>query len=46
MTLDIASQLGTYDLYHIDQSWVASTSEDVFDPREQYDAKPDLAMPN
>jgi multiple sugar transport system substrate-binding protein len=46
MTLDIASQLGTYDLYYIDQSWAASVSEDVFDPREQTAAKPDLAMPN
>jgi multiple sugar transport system substrate-binding protein len=46
LTLDIASQLGTYDLYYIDQSWAASVSRDVFDPREQYAAKPDLAMPN
>lgn len=45
LTLDIASQLGTYDLYYIDQSWAASVSEDVFDPREQTAAKPDLAMP-
>jgi len=46
MTLDIASQLGTYDLYYIDQSWAAFTARDVFDPREQTAAKPDLAMPN
>ena len=46
MTLDIASQLGTYDLYYIDQSWAASVSRDVFDPREQTAEKPDLAMPN
>lgn len=46
MTLDVASSLGTYDLYYIDQSWAASFSEDVFDPREQISAKPDLAMPN
>lgn len=46
LTLDIASQLGTYDLYYIDQSWAASVSRDVFDPREQLDAKPDLAMPD
>lgn len=46
MTLDIASQLGTYDLYYIDQSWAASVSRDVFDPREQTAAKPDLAMPD
>ena len=35
LTLDIASQLGTYDLYYIDQSWAAFTAQDVFDPREQ-----------
>lgn len=46
LTLDIASQLGTYDLYYIDQSWAAFTSRDVFDPREQLAAKPDLAMPD
>ncbi|MEM7047513.1 MAG: extracellular solute-binding protein [Pseudomonadota bacterium] len=46
MTLDIASGLGTYDLYYIDQSWAASVSRDVFDPREQIADKPDLAMPN
>lgn len=46
LTLDIASQLGTYDLYYIDQSWAASVSRDVFDPREQMSEKPDLAMPN
>lgn len=46
LTLDVASSLGTYDLYYIDQSWAASFSRDVFDPREQYAAKADLAMPN
>lgn len=46
LTLDVASSLGTYDLYYIDQSWAASFSRDVFDPREQYADKPDLAMPN
>ncbi len=46
LTLDIASQLGTYDLYYIDQSWAAFTSRDVFDPREQLADKPDLAMPD
>ena len=45
LTLDIASQLGTYDLYYIDQSWAASTYQDVFDPREQIADNPDLAMP-
>ena len=45
LTLDVASQLGSYDLYYIDQSWAASFSRDVYDPREQLEANPDLAMP-
>lgn len=45
LTLDVASSLGTYDLYYIDQSWAASFNQDVFDPREQLKNK-DLAMPN
>jgi multiple sugar transport system substrate-binding protein len=45
LTLDVASSLGTYDLYYIDQSWAASFSQDVFDPREQYE-NAELAMPN
>lgn len=46
LTLDVVSGLGTYDLYYLDQSWMASFSGDVIDPREKYAAKPDLAMPN
>ena len=46
LTLDVASGLGTYDLYYIDQSWMASFAGDVIDPREKYAADKDLAMPN
>lgn len=46
LTLDVASSLGTYDLYYIDQSWAASFAQDVFDPREQIEAKKDLAYPD
>ena len=46
LTLDVASGLGSYDLYYIDQSWMASFSGDVIDPREKYAANTDLAMPN
>ncbi len=46
LTLDVASSLGTYDLYYIDQSWAASFAQDVFDPREQYASNTALAMPN
>jgi len=46
LTLDVASGLGTYDLYYLDQSWMASFSGDVIDPREKYESTPDLAMPD
>lgn len=44
-TLDVQGQLGTYDLYYLDQSWMATFAPDMEDPRAYYDAKPDLAMP-
>ncbi|MEM0907338.1 MAG: extracellular solute-binding protein [Pseudomonadota bacterium] len=46
LTLDVASGLGTYDLYYLDQSWMAAFSGDVVDPREKYAANSELAMPN
>lgn len=46
LTLDVASGLGTYDLYYLDQSWMAAFSGDVIDPREKYESNADLAMPN
>ncbi|MFL5258246.1 MAG: ABC transporter substrate-binding protein [Hyphomicrobiales bacterium] len=45
-TQDVQGQLGTYDLYYLDQSWVASFSQDTVDPTQYYKDKPDLAMPN
>jgi hypothetical protein len=32
-TLDVQGQLGSYDLYYLDQSWVATFAQDTFDPR-------------
>lgn len=46
MTLDVASGLGTYDCYYIDQSWMASFSRDVLDPRETYQKNKALALPD
>jgi multiple sugar transport system substrate-binding protein len=46
LTLDVASSLGSYDVYYIDQSWAASFSRDVFDPREQFASNTALQMPN
>ena len=44
-TLDAQGQLGTYDLYYLDQAWAALFSPDTINPRELYDSKPELAMP-
>jgi multiple sugar transport system substrate-binding protein len=45
-TLDVQGQLGTYDLYYLDQSWMATFSQDTIDPREYYESNSELAMPN
>jgi multiple sugar transport system substrate-binding protein len=45
-TQDVQGQLGTYDLYYLDQAWHATFSPDTIDPVEYYKEKPDLAMPN
>ena len=37
-TLDAQGQLGTYDLYYLDQAWSALFSPDVYNPREYYDS--------
>jgi multiple sugar transport system substrate-binding protein len=44
-TQDVQGQLGTYDLYYLDQSWVATFAQDTIDPVAYYKDKPDLAMP-
>ncbi len=44
-TLDAQGQLGTYDLYYLDQSWIATFAPDTIDPREKYESQPELAMP-
>jgi multiple sugar transport system substrate-binding protein len=45
-TLDVQGQLGSYDLYYLDQSWMATFAQDTYDPIAYYKDKPDLAMPN
>ncbi len=45
-TADSRGQLGAYDLYYLDQSWTALFSGDTLDPREYYDRKRDLALPD
>lgn len=44
-TQDVQGELGTYDLYYLDQSWVATFAQDTIDPVGYYKQKPDLAMP-
>ena len=44
-TQDVQGQLGSYDVYYLDQSWVATFSQDTVDPVQYYKDKPDLAMP-
>ena len=43
---DSADRQGAYDLYYLDQSWTAQFSADTLDPREYYDRKRDLALPD
>ena len=45
-TLDVQGQLGTYDLYYLDQSWTAQFINDCVDPHEMWKEKPELALPN
>jgi len=44
-TQDVQGQLGTYDLYYLDQSWVATFAQECIDPVQYTKDKPDLAMP-
>jgi multiple sugar transport system substrate-binding protein len=44
-TQDVQGQLGSYDLYYLDQSWVATFAQDTIDPIKYYKDKPELAMP-
>jgi multiple sugar transport system substrate-binding protein len=41
----VQGQLGTYDIYYLDQSWVATFAQDTVDPVQYYKDKPELAMP-
>ena len=45
LSLDVAGQLGQYDVYYMDQSWMARFSRDTIDPREKYESDAELAMP-
>jgi multiple sugar transport system substrate-binding protein len=44
--IDIRDRAGAYDLYYLDQSWTALFAGDTLDPREIWDRKRDLALPD
>ena len=46
VTTDARDRLGAHDLHYLDQSWAALFSGDTIDPREYYDRKRDLALPD
>lgn len=46
LTQDVQGQLGTYDLYYLDQAWHSSFYQDTIDPVQYYADKPDLAFPD
>ena len=46
VTLDVQGRLGTYDLFYLDQSWIAAFAPDCVNPFELYQARPELAMPD
>src|SRR5919204_6160659 len=43
-TQDVQGQLGTYDLYYLDQSWISTFAPDCVNPVELTKDKPELAM--
>jgi multiple sugar transport system substrate-binding protein len=46
VTTDAQGKLGAYDLYYMDQSWTSLFAGDTVDPRELYERKRDLALPD
>lgn len=45
-TQDVQGQLGSYDLYYLDQAWTSTFAQDTIDPVQYYNDNPDLAMPD
>ena len=45
-TQDVQGQLGTYDLYYLDQSWISTFAQDCVNPIQYTKDKPELAMPD
>lgn len=45
-TQEVQSRLGAYDLFYLDQSWIATFAPDCVNPIELYEDRPELAMPD
>jgi len=46
VALDVQGRLGAHDLYYLDQSWTSLFISDTIDPRDLYERKRDLALPD
>jgi multiple sugar transport system substrate-binding protein len=46
VTGDVQAKAGAYDLFYLDQSWTSLFVGDTVDPRELYERKPELALPD
>src|SRR5262249_28203222 len=46
VTVDAQAKAGAYDLFYLDQSWTSLFVSDTVDPRQLYERKPDLALPD
>lgn len=44
-TQDVQGELGTYDLYYLDQAWTSTFARDTIDPVKYYADNSELAMP-
>lgn len=46
ISIDSAGKQGQYDIYYLDQAWIARFKNDTVDPKEYDKQKQDLAFPN
>lgn len=46
ISVDTSGERGQYDMYYLDQAWIARFKNDTVDPKEYYEKKPDLQFPN
>jgi multiple sugar transport system substrate-binding protein len=46
ISVDASGKQGQYDMYYLDQAWIARFKNDTIDPQEYDEKKPDLRFPN